>query len=60
MPVSNRAALLAKTVKILGKHYKPVRPAPNRTLFEHLLFACCQENSPAEAAEAVYATLERH
>jgi endonuclease III len=57
MATSNRAALINRTLRILKKHYTPVPAPKDRTLFEHLMFACLLENSPFEAAEQVFATL---
>jgi len=59
MPTSNRASLINKTVKIVKKHYKPAAIPPERTLFDHLLYACCLENSPHEAADQVFESLSR-
>lgn len=58
MATPNRAALITRTLKVLKKHYKPVAPPKDRSLFEHLLFACLVEDSPAETAEQVFATLK--
>ncbi|MEX0613149.1 MAG: hypothetical protein WD229_13600 [Pirellulales bacterium] len=56
----SRSALIGRTLKALKKHYKPVPPPPKeRTLFEHLVFACLVEDSPNEAAEQVFATLKQ-
>ncbi len=59
MATSNRASLINKTVKIVKKHYKPVAIPQDRTLFEHLLYACCLENSLHEAADQVFEVLTR-
>jgi endonuclease III len=59
MATPNRAALIGRTLKVLRKHFKPVPPVKDRTLLEHLLFACLLEDSPHEAAEQVFATLKR-
>lgn len=56
MAASNRTALINQTYKVLKRHYQPVRPE-GRTIFEHLLYACCLENSPHEAAETALAAL---
>jgi len=50
----NRAAVLTKLHKVLKKHYEPVEPPSGRTLLENLLFACCLENAPFDAAEAAF------
>ena len=51
MATPNRAALIAKVLKVVRKHYKPVAPPKERTVLEQLLFACLVEDSPNEAAE---------
>jgi endonuclease-3 len=58
MNTPNRAALIGKLQKVLKKHYKPVLP-PERTLLEHLLYACCLENSPFEKADEAFAQLQQ-
>lgn len=59
MATPSRSALIGRTLKVLRKHYKPA-PAPpkDRTLLEHLLFACLVEDSPNDSAEQVFATLK--
>lgn len=57
MGSKNRAALVNKVLKVVKKHYKPAGPLKDRSLLEHLVFACCAENSPYEAAERVFQTL---
>jgi hypothetical protein len=59
MATPNRSTLIGRTLKVLRKHFKPVPPAKDRTLFEHLLFACLLEDSPHEAAEQTFATLKQ-
>jgi endonuclease-3 len=60
MAIPSRSARIGRTLKVLRKHYKPAAPAPkDRTLFEHLIFACLLEDSPPEAAEQVFATLKQ-
>jgi endonuclease-3 len=60
MPTPSRSALIGRTLKVLKKHYKPAPPPPkDRSLFEHLLFACLVEDSPNEAAEQVFAALKQ-
>ena len=55
---TNRAALLTKLHKVLKKHYKPSSPPSDRTVLEHLLYACCLENSRQEAADESFAKLK--
>jgi endonuclease-3 len=59
MATPSRSALIARTIKMLRKHFKPVAPPKDRTLFEHLLFACLLEDSPQETAEQVFQTLRQ-
>ena len=55
---TNRTALLAKIHKVLKKHYKPVVPPSDRTVLEHLLYACLLENARFEAADEAFAKLK--
>jgi endonuclease-3 len=59
MATPNRSALINRTIKVLKKHFKPVPPPKDRTLFEHLLFACLVEDSPQESAEQAFNTLKQ-
>jgi len=60
MAASTRTVLLTRTQKVLKKHYKAASPVADRSLLEHLLFACCLENSDRDVAEKVYALLNNH
>jgi endonuclease III len=53
----SRTAQFAKVHKILKKYYKPVICDPNRSVLEHLLFACCLEDAHYEAAEEAFAAM---
>jgi endonuclease III len=57
MASKNRAGLINKVLKVVKKHYKPAAPPKDRSLLQHLLFACCLENSPHEPAEKVFQDL---
>jgi endonuclease III len=57
MVTPNRAALINRMLRVLKKYYKPVTASKDRSLFEHLVFACLLENSPYETADQVFATL---
>lgn len=59
MATPNRAALIGRLLKVLRKHYKPVIPPKDRSLFEHLVFACLLEDSPHESAEQVLTSLKQ-
>jgi hypothetical protein len=58
MATPNRSALIGRTLKVVRKHFKPVAPPKDRTLFEHLLFACLLEDSPHESAEQTFNALK--
>lgn len=58
MATPNRASLINRLLKVVRKHYKPVAATKDRTLFEHLAFACLVENSPHELAEQVFNSLK--
>jgi hypothetical protein len=58
MATPNRSALIARTLKVIRKHFKPVAQPKDRSVLEHLLFACLLEDSPQEAAEQVFQALK--
>jgi len=58
MATKNRAGQINKVLKVVKKHYKPAVVPKERTLLEHLLFACCLENSGYDAAERVFQSLK--
>jgi hypothetical protein len=60
MAQPSRTAQIARIHKVLKKYYKPVNPAPDRSVIEHLLFACCLENAPYDAAEEAFAALSHN
>jgi len=57
MNVPNRAAIISKTFKVLKKHYSAVQPQSDRTVLEHMLYACCLENSKHQDGDDVFAKL---
>lgn len=59
MATPNRSALINRTLKVLRKHFKPLAPPKDRSLFEHLIFACLLEDSPSEPAEQVFSALKQ-
>ncbi len=59
MNASNRQTLITKVFKVLKHHYQPVKPPVERSVLEHLLYACCLENSPFEAADEAFARLQQ-
>ena len=59
MSTPNRAAKLVKAHKVLKKHYDPVPSLADRSLLEHLLYACCLENASFEQADEAFARLQQ-
>ncbi len=59
MATPNRAAQFAKLHKIAKKHFPPVAPSSQRLLLEHMLYACCLENSKFDAADEAFARLQQ-
>ncbi len=59
MASASRTALFGKIHKVLKKYYKPTVPPAERTVLEHLLFACVLEDARYEPAEEAFAAL-RH
>ena len=57
MTAANRSALLTKLHKVLRKHYEPAIAPTGRTVLEHLLYACCLENSRHADVDDVFARL---
>ena len=60
MSSTNRSALFAKINKVLRKHYDPVTPPSERTVLEHLLYACVLENAKHDAVDDVFARLQKN
>ena len=57
MATSNRADKITHVYKILKKHFKPVSP-PQRSVLEHLLYACCLENVSYEKADQAFERIQ--
>ena len=53
MASNNRATQINKVIKVARKYYKPAEPPKDRSVLEHLLFACCLENSSYDDATKV-------
>lgn len=58
MATPNRGPRLTKAHKVLKKHYEPVSPVAERSVFEHLLYACCLEDDRYEAADEAFGKLQ--
>ena len=60
MSAKNRADLINKLQKVAKKDYDFIKPLSNRTVFEHMLYGCCLENSTFEAADEAFAKLQEN
>jgi hypothetical protein len=58
MAASNRAPKINKIEKVIKKHFKAVKPPADRTVMEHLLFACLLEDARHDKAEEAFAKLQ--
>lgn len=59
MTASNRASKIDALHKSLKKHFKPAPDAPERSVLEHLLYACCLEDARFEQADEAFAKLQQ-
>ena len=59
MASSNRAAIYSKIHKVLKKHYKPFVPPADRSVLEHLVYACCLEDTHYEHAEQAFRSIQQ-
>ena len=60
MAAKNRADLLTKLHKFVKKEYEAVLPPSNRSVLDHMLYACCLEDSTSEAADEAFARLQEN
>ncbi len=60
MSASNRAQQINKLFRVAKKHYAPVSPVSSRSVLDHMLYACCLENSQYVAADEAFARLEQN
>lgn len=58
MSATNRVQLTNKLFKVARKHYTPISPLSSRGVIDHMLYACCLENSLDETADESFAKLE--
>jgi len=57
--MSNRAAKYEQLHKSLKKHFKPQSELGERTVLEHLIYACCLEDARTEQADEAFAKLQQ-
>ena len=56
---TNRATLINKLFKVAKKHFELIKPPADRPVMEHMLYACCLEDTEYEAADEVFAKLQQ-
>jgi len=59
MSSGNRTVKYENLLKALRKHYKPLAEPPERSVLEHLLYACCLEDARVEQADEGFAKLQQ-
>jgi hypothetical protein len=59
MSSGNRTVKYENLLKSLRKHYKPLAEPPERSVLEHLLYACCLEDARIEQADEGFAKLQQ-
>jgi hypothetical protein len=59
MTAGNRATKYEHLYKSLKKHFKPVAETPERSVLEHLIYACCLEDAKHEQADEAFAKLQQ-
>lgn len=57
--MSNRAAKYEQLHKSLKKHFKPLSEPGERSVLEHLIYACCLEDARNEQADEAFAKLQQ-
>jgi endonuclease-3 len=59
MGKTQRADVIKQAHKVLKKHFTAVAPPKDRSVLEHLLFACVLEDARHEVAEACFARVQQ-
>jgi endonuclease III len=58
MSTKNRGDRIQLLHKVVTKHFSPVAASEDRTVLEHLLYACCLEDTSYEAADEAFHRLQ--
>ena len=59
MTAASRSAKIESLQKSLRKHYKDQGGPPERSVFDHLIYACLAEDAPCEAADEAFVKLQQ-
>ena len=58
MSTKNRGDRIQLLQKVVTKHFTPVFAPEDRSVLEHLLYACCLEDAPYDAADEAFHRLQ--
>ncbi len=58
MSAKNRGDRIQLLQKVVTKHYTAVAAPEDRTVLEHMLYACCLEDTPYDAADEAFHRLQ--
>ncbi len=58
MSTKNRGDRIQLLQKVVTKHYTPVAVVEDRSVLEHMLYACCLEDTPYDAADEAFHRLQ--
>lgn len=58
MSAKQRADLIKKLHRYCKKEFDVIKPPSNRLVIEHMVYACCLENSTPESADDAFAKLQ--
>lgn len=58
MSAKNRGDRILLLQKVVTKHFEPVKASDDRSVLEHLLYACCLEDATYEAADEAFHRLQ--
>lgn len=58
MSAKNRGDRILLLQKVVTKHFEPVKASDDRSVLEHLLYACCLEDATYESADEAFHRLQ--
>jgi endonuclease-3 len=58
MSTKNRGDRIQLLQKVVAKHFKPIDPPDDRSVLEHMLYACCLEDAPYDDADEAFHRLQ--
>ena len=58
MSPKNRGDRIQLLNKVVNKHFTPVMAPEDRSVLEHMIYACCLEDAPYDAADEAFHRLQ--